>query len=107
MAEAAQVGVLDTNVVVLRGWIDPAELPAHVALSAVTLAELSAGPHMVRRANTGVSYDEAAERARCVELLQRVENEFDPIPFGVGAARVYGRLLAAVVMVGRHPRRRI
>ena len=41
-------GLLDTNVLVLRRWVDPAELPDEMAISAITLAELSAGPHQVR-----------------------------------------------------------
>lgn len=96
-------GLLDTNVLILRHAIDPAELPDESAVSAVTLAELSAGPHLVRRGGD----DEHAERARRLDLLQRVENEFDPIPFDVEAARVYGRINAAVVAAGRVPRRRI
>ena len=42
-AEYSQ-GLLDTNIVILRKWLDPAELPAEVAISAITLAELSPGP---------------------------------------------------------------
>lgn len=41
------------------------------------------------------------------DLLQRAESEFDPLPFDAGAARLYGRLAAAVHGVGRTPRRRI
>ncbi len=40
-------GLLDTDVMILRKWINADELPAEVAISAVTLAELSAGPHEV------------------------------------------------------------
>lgn len=40
-------------------------------------------------------------------MLQRVEHEFDPIPFGAEAARAFGRLTAAVRDAGRAPRRRI
>jgi hypothetical protein len=47
-AEHSQ-GLLDTKIVILREWIAPAELPAEVAITAITLAELSAGPHEVRR----------------------------------------------------------
>jgi hypothetical protein len=36
-------------------------------------------------------YEEHAERARRLEIVQRAENEFDPIPFGVEAARAYAR----------------
>jgi predicted nucleic acid-binding protein len=77
-----------------------------MAISAVTLAELSAGPHQVRRNDEQDLYDEHEERARRMEILQRAENEFDPIPFDAEAARVYGRLSAAVVAAGRKPRRR-
>jgi predicted nucleic acid-binding protein len=47
------------------------------------------------------------ERASRLEILQRVEYEFDPIPFDAEAARVYGRVAAAVVSTGRKPRRRL
>jgi hypothetical protein len=100
-------GLLDTNILVLRRWIDPAELPDEVAISAVTLAELSAGPHQVRPSAQQDLYDEHEERARRTEALQRAESEFDPVPFDVEAARIYGRVTAAVVAAGRTPRRRI
>jgi hypothetical protein len=99
-------GLLDTNILILRRWIDPAELPDEMAVSAVTLAELSAGPHQVRPNGEQDAYDEHAERARRLDVLQRTEHEFDPIPFGVEAARAFGRVTAAVVSAGRKPRRR-
>lgn len=99
-------GLLDTNIMILRKWIDADELPAEMAISAITLAELSAGPHQVRSSEQS-DYDEHAERARRMDVLQRAENEFDPIPFDVEAARVYGRICAAVVSAGRKPRRRV
>ncbi|GGT06997.1 hypothetical protein GCM10010207_01530 [Streptomyces atratus] len=104
---AFRQGLLDTNIMILRRWIDPAELPAEMAISSITLAELSAGPHEVRRNEEQSDYDEHAERARRLDVLQRAENEFDPIPFGVEAARIYGRVCAAVIGMGRKPRRRI
>ncbi|TVZ06418.1 type II toxin-antitoxin system VapC family toxin [Trebonia kvetii] len=100
-------GMLDTNILILRRWIDPAELPDEMAISAVTLAELSAGPHEVRRNDEQDLYDEHEERGRRMETLQRAESEFDPLPFDAEAARVYGRVSAAVVAAGRKPRRRI
>jgi len=104
--ERYEQGLLDTNIVILRQWIDPAELPAAVAISAITLAELSAGPHEVRPGSEQHEYEEHAERGRRLAILQRAENEFDPIPFGVEAARAYGQVTAAVVAAGRKPRRR-
>jgi hypothetical protein len=68
-----------------------------VSISAITLAELSTGPQ-----HTG----DPEERARRVAVLQQAESEFDPLPFTTEAARVYGRVLAAVLAVGRTPRRR-
>jgi predicted nucleic acid-binding protein len=100
-------GLLDTNILILRRWIHPDELPDEMAISAVTLAELSAGPHQVRRNAEQDDYDEDAERARRLDVLQRAENEFDPIPFDAEAARAYGRVCAAVVSTGRKPRRRV
>jgi predicted nucleic acid-binding protein len=100
-------GLLDTNILILRRWIDPTELPNEMAISAVTLAELSAGPHQVRPSSEQRDYEEHGERARRLDVLQRAEHEFDPIPFGAEAARAYGRVTAAVVAAGRKPRRRI
>jgi predicted nucleic acid-binding protein len=100
-------GMLDTNIMILRRWIDPGQLPDEMAISAVTLAELSAGPHEVRRNTEQDMYDEHAERARRLELLQRAESEFDPVPFGAEAARIFGRVTAAVIAAGRKPQRRI
>jgi predicted nucleic acid-binding protein len=105
--EAHERGLLDTNIVILRKWISPDDLPAEVAISAITLAELSAGPHEVRRNEEQDDYDEHAERARRLDVLQRAESEFDPIPFDAEAARIYGRVAAAVVAAGRKPRRRL
>ncbi len=103
--EAVGIGLLDTNILILRRHIDPAQLPERMAISAITLAELSAGPNEVRSSDEQNEYDEHEERARRLEILQRVASEFDPIPFDVEAARIYGRVAAAVVAVGRKPRR--
>ena len=105
-AESARRGLLDTNIMILRSRIVPEELPDEMAISAVTLAELSAGPHQVRPDTEQDAYFEAAERARRLDVLQRAEHEFDPIPFDADAARAYGRVTAAVIAAGRKPRRR-
>ncbi|MFC5747695.1 type II toxin-antitoxin system VapC family toxin [Actinomadura rugatobispora] len=107
MAGEYAQGLLDTNIMILRKWVDPEELPVEMAISAITLAELSAGPHEVRRKEEQDDYDEYAERARRLDVLQRAENEFDPIPFETEAARAYGRVCAAVISAGRKPRRRV
>jgi predicted nucleic acid-binding protein len=105
--EPPRQGMLDTNIMILRRLADPAELPDEMAISAVTLAELSAGPHEVRRNDEQDAYDEHAERARRLEVLQRAENEFDPVPFDAEAARIFGRVAAAVIAAGRKPRSRV
>lgn len=90
-------GLLDTNILILRRQIDYARLPDTMSISAVTLAELSAGPH-----HTG----DPAERARRLDILQRAESEFDALPFDAEAARAFGRVTAAVLAAGRKPRAR-
>lgn len=91
-------GLLDTNVVIHWAGLEPAQLPMETAVSAITLAELSAAVH------AGIS---DADRAIRIGLLQRVEAGFDPLPFDVSAARVYGRIAAAVRAAGRSPRSRV
>jgi predicted nucleic acid-binding protein len=104
--EPACRGLLDTNIMILRSRIAAEELPDEMAISAVTLAERSAGPHEVRPDTEQDAYFEAAERARRLDVPQRAEHEFDPIPFDTEAARAYGGVAAAVIAAGRKPRRR-
>jgi predicted nucleic acid-binding protein len=78
-----------------------------MAISAVTLAELSATPHEVRGNDEQSAYDERAERARRMNVLQRAEADFDPIPFDAEAARLYGQVSAATIAFGREARARV
>lgn len=105
-ADPKRRGLLDTNVLIHRGGIDATQLPDELAISAVTLGELSAGPLLVRSDDAQDEYEEHAERARRLAVLQRAESEFEPIPFGASAARAFGQLTAHVVATGRQPRRR-
>ena len=77
--------------------VDAASLPAEVAVSALTMAELAAGPHATT---------DPEERARRQERLQRAEATFAPLPFDASAARAYGRICAAVAAQGRKAKRR-
>ena len=77
--------------------IDPADLPAEIAISAITLAELAAGPHATT---------DPAERARRQDRLQRAEATFDPLPVDANVARAFGRIYAAVATTGRKARGR-
>ncbi|GMQ98346.1 MAG: hypothetical protein BMS9Abin17_0854 [Acidimicrobiia bacterium] len=88
-------GLLDTSVVIELENLDPESLPTELAISAVTLAELAAGPHAT---------DDVEERARRQDRLQRTEATFNPLPFDDAAARAYGRTYAAVVAAGRKAR---
>jgi predicted nucleic acid-binding protein len=97
VAEAARPshGLMDTSVVIDLDQIDAEQLPNELAISALTMAELAAGPHA-----TG----DAGERARRQDRLQRAEAVFDPLPFDGDCARAYGRIYAAVVATGRKAR---
>lgn len=88
-------GLLDTSVIIDLARLDPAQLPIEAAVSAITMAELAAGPHATQ---------DPAERARRQDRLQRAEAAFDPLPFDSEASRAYGRICAAVVGAGRKAR---
>ena len=90
-------GVLDTNVIVALNRYDPAELPETFLITAITLGELSYGPHAT---------DDPLKRAARVAVLQHVEATFEPLPYDHHAARFYGQLRAAVRASGRQPRPR-
>lgn len=79
------------------GRVDPRNLPSEIAISAVTLAELAAGPHATA---------DTDERARRQERLQRTEATFEALPVDGAVARAYGRVYAAVAAAGRKARGR-
>lgn len=92
-------GLLDTSVVI--DWDAPdvaAALPDETAICAITLAELTAGPHLATASD---------ERARRQARLQQIEAAFEAVPFDAAAARSYGQIVAAVAETGRSHRRRI
>ncbi len=88
-------GILDTSVLIDLETIDPSLLPLEIAISSITMAELSAGPHAT---------DDPGERSRRLDRLQRAEAAFDPLPFDIEAARAYGRVFAAAMSAGRKAR---
>jgi predicted nucleic acid-binding protein len=88
-------GIIDTSVVVDLDHLDAAQLPLELAVSAITMAELAAGPHAT---------DNPVERARRQDQLQRAEAAFDPLPFDGEAARAFGRVYSAVFSSGRKAR---
>ena len=92
-------GLLDTSVVI--DWDDPGvarALPDDASVSAVTLAELAAGPQLA---------SSRAEAARRQARLQQIEATFEPLAFDARVARSYGQVVAAVSNTGRSHRRRV
>ncbi|WP_026454240.1 type II toxin-antitoxin system VapC family toxin [Saccharomonospora iraqiensis] len=100
MTESLSPVLLDTNVVIDVGdGLDPMSLPdGALYISAITLAELSAG------VAAGATNETRSARLR---RLQWVESSFVPLPFDAEAARFYGHIHARVRANGRQPRRRL
>ena len=73
------------------------DLPGELCVSAITMAELAAGPHATT---------DPQKRALRMERLQGAESTFEQIPFDLAAARAYGRIYAAVTAAGRNARGR-
>lgn len=90
-------GLLDTSVVIALERFPLEDLPATMAISTVTLAELAAGPHAT---------DDITERARRQDRLQRAEAVFEALPVDTSVARAYGRVYGAVLSAGRKARGR-
>lgn len=88
-------GIIDTSVVIDLERISAGDLPAELAVSTVTLAELAAGPHAT---------PDPQERARRQDRLQRAEATFEPLPVDANVARAYGRIYAVVADAGRKAR---
>lgn len=87
--------LLDTSTVILLGRLtDPSSLPDVAFISAITLAELSVGPHVA-----GSDDERAARQAH----LQQAEADFDAIAFDSSAARAFGTVAASLRKSGRKP----
>lgn len=87
--------MLDTSTVILLGQLsDSTSLPMDSIISAITLAELSLGPHVARTPR---------ERVARQAHLQQAESDFEAIPFGPDAARAFGRVAASLRAAGRKP----
>ena len=95
MTESHKDGLLDTSVVIDLAGLSRDKLPERLAISAVTLAELAAGPAAARDPDI---------RARRQDQLQRAEATFNPLPVDVSVARAYGRIVGTVVAARRKHR---
>lgn len=88
-------GMLDTSTVILLGELgDPSALPDECVISAVTLAELSVGPHVA-----GTAHERSARQAH----LQQAEADFEALAFDAASARAFGRVAASLRQAGRKP----
>lgn len=89
--------LLDTSAVIELPSSADVRPDAEYLISSITVAELNAGIHTT---------DKPVERARRLARLQWVSDVFEPIPFTVPAARMYGQLVALLIAAGRNPRPR-
>ncbi|MBA3864834.1 MAG: type II toxin-antitoxin system VapC family toxin [Solirubrobacterales bacterium] len=87
-------GLLDTSVAIELESIELTRLPKISAISSLTLAELSAGPHAATSPR---------ERARRQDNLQKIESMLQALPFDSRCARAYGSVYALVASAGRKP----
>jgi tRNA(fMet)-specific endonuclease VapC len=87
--------MLDTSTVILLGEItDPTALPDQSVISAITLAELSDGPHVAR---------DDHDRSGRQQHLQQAEADFEVLPFDADCARAFGGVAATLRASGRKP----
>ena len=87
--------MLDTSAVILLGEItDATALPDESVISAITLVELSVGPHVAR---------DDEERGARQQHLQQAEADFEVLPFDADCARAFGGVAAALRASGRKP----
>jgi predicted nucleic acid-binding protein len=87
-------GLLDTSVVIDHDVIDSALLPDESAISAVTLAELAAGPHATENKD---------ERARRQDRLQWATATWEPLPGQTSRARLADLLIASTAAANGLP----
>jgi tRNA(fMet)-specific endonuclease VapC len=88
----AERGLLDTSAVIELASLDEEDLPVECLISAVTLAELSAGTLLATNAR---------QRAARQAHLQQAEADFDFVPFDATCARAFGRVTASLRRSGR------
>ena len=91
-------GLLDTSAVLRLGELDERDLPGEALISALTLAELSAGPLLASG---------EAERAARLAYVRYAETAFgDPVPFDAQAARAFAQVAADLRRAGSKPKAR-
>lgn len=88
----ADVGLLDTSVVIDLHSIDPRLLPRELSISVITMTELVTGP---------LATSDPRERARRQDVLQRIESLVDPVPFDISCVRAYSHVAATALSSGK------
>lgn len=88
-------GLIDTSVAILLESTDRSRLPAEVAISALTLAELTSGPYAAASVQ---------DRARRQDHLQRIEANLECLDFDSACARAFGPIYSATREIGRKAR---
>jgi predicted nucleic acid-binding protein len=88
-------GLIDTSVAIVLETTDRSRLPTEIAISALTLGELSAGPYAAK--------SEPA-RARRQDHLQRIEANLECLDFDSACGRAFGRIYSATQETGRKAR---
>ena len=88
-------GLIDTSVAIALETVDRSRLPDEIAISALTLAELTSGPYATAS---------EPERARRQNHLQRIEASLECIDFDSACARSFGPICSATREIGRKAR---
>ncbi len=88
-------GLIDTSVAIVLETTDRSRLPTEISISALTLAELSAGPYAA---------SPESNRARRQDHLQRIEAGLECLDFDSACARAYGQIFSATREIGRKAR---
>ena len=89
------IGLLDTSVIIDIEKLPAERLPNVFSVSALTLAELSAGL---------MATDHMPTRIARQLRLQNLESMVEVLPFDAYCARAYAAVFAAVRTIGRKPR---
>ena len=84
-------GLLDTSVVIQLSEIEESVLPNYPTISAITLAELSVGPHAAL-----TPQDRDARQL----VVQNVEATFNPLPFDDACARHFALVASSLRRAG-------
>ena len=83
MAERHPTGLLDTSVVIGLGAIAPELLPERSAISALTVAELAAGPHAASNAaERALSVGRPHATRDLADLVERIAGGAAPLLVG-------------------------